>query len=54
MLVVEGPGDFVIVSCAEINHDVLVSEKEHHGAGVVQLVHVVEVWYLQRMGDDGT
>lgn len=48
LLVVEGPRDLVVVSGAEIDHDVLVSEKEHHGAGVVQLVHIVEVRHLQR------
>ena len=47
LLVVESPGDFVVVTCAEVDHDVLVAEKEHHGAGVVQLVHVVEVGHLR-------
>lgn len=47
LLVVEGPGDLVVVTGAEIDHDVLVSEEEHHGAGVVQLVHVVEVGHLR-------
>ena len=46
LLVVEGPRDLVVVTRAEVDHDVLVAEEEHDGAGVVQLVHVVEVRHL--------
>lgn len=38
LLVLQGPIDFVIVSSAQIDHDVFVAEEEHHGAGIVQLV----------------
>jgi hypothetical protein len=30
----------------QVDHDVLVAEEEHRGAGVVQLVHGVEVRHL--------
>ena len=41
-----GPVDLVVVTGSQIDHNVLVSEEEHHRAWVVQLVHLVEVWYL--------
>jgi len=46
LLVVERPGDLVVVSGSKVDHDVLVAEEEHDGARVVQLVHVVEVGHL--------
>jgi hypothetical protein len=30
--------NFVVVTSAQINHDVFVAEEEHDGAGIVQLV----------------
>lgn len=47
LLVLQGPVDLVVVASAQINHDVLVSEEEHHCARVVQLVHLVEVRHLR-------
>ena len=43
LLVFHGPVDLVVVSGAQVNHHVLVAEEEHDGAGVVELVHLVEV-----------
>ena len=43
LLVLQGPVDLVVVSCPEIDHDVLVPEEEHHRRRVVQLVHGVEI-----------
>lgn len=43
LLVVQHPVQFVVVSGAEIAHDVFVAEEEHDCAGVVQLVHCVEI-----------
>lgn len=42
LLVRHRPVDLVVVSCAKVDHDVLVSEEEHDGARVVQLVHGIE------------
>ena len=36
----------VVVSCAKINHDMTVAIKEHDGARVVELVHLVEARHL--------
>lgn len=38
LFVFQGPVDFVVVTRAQINHDVFVAEEEHAGARVVQLV----------------
>lgn len=46
LLVVKCPRYLVVVTGAEIDHDVLVSEEEHHRAGVIELVHIVEVGHL--------
>lgn len=43
LLVVHSPVDLVIVASTQINHDVLVTEEEHDGARIVQLVHGVEI-----------
>jgi hypothetical protein len=43
LLVLHGPVDLVVVSGAQINHDVLVPKEEHASARVIQLVHLVEV-----------
>ena len=45
--VLHGPVDLVVVSGAQINHDVFVAVEEHAGARVVQLVHLVELWCLR-------
>jgi hypothetical protein len=47
LLVLHGPVDLVIVTGAQIDHDVLVAKKEHDGAGIVQLIHLVEVRHLR-------
>lgn len=44
LLVLHGPVYFVVVTGAQIDHDVLVAKEEHNRAGVIQLVHFVEVW----------
>jgi hypothetical protein len=46
LLVLHGPVDLVVVAGAQIDHDVLVAEEEHDGAGIVELVHLVEVRHL--------
>lgn len=46
LLVLENPVELVVVAGAEIAHHVLVAEEEHDGAGVVELVHGVEVGHL--------
>ncbi len=46
LLVLHGPVDLVVIAGAQIDHDVLVPEEEHDRAGVVQLVHLVEVGHL--------
>lgn len=43
LFVLERPVDLVVVTGAQIDHDVLVSEEEHHRARIVELVHLVEV-----------
>ena len=30
----------------QIDHNVLIAVEKHHRAGIVQLVHLVEVWHL--------
>ena len=46
LLVIECPIDLIVVTGTQVHHNVLVSEEEHHRAGIVQLVHGVEVWNL--------
>lgn len=52
LLVRHRPVDLVIVSRAQVNHDVLVAEEEHDRAGVVELVHRIEGWHLHRRARD--
>merc|ERR1711977_317469 len=40
LLVGHGPADLVVVTSAEIDHDVLVAEEEHGRAGIVELVRL--------------
>jgi len=47
LLVLQSPVDLVVVTRAQIDHDVLVPVEEHGGAGVIQLVHLVEVGHLR-------
>ena len=55
LLVEQLPIYLVIVSRSEITHHVFVSEEEHDCAGIVQLVHLVEVGHLFDVAnvDDG-
>ncbi|CAD0203491.1 unnamed protein product [Chrysodeixis includens] len=46
LLVFQRPVDLVVVAGAQIYHNVLVAEEEHHRAGVIQLVHFIKVWYF--------
>ena len=48
LFVLHGPVYLVVISRPKIDHDVFVSEEEHGGAGVVQLVHLIEIRNLQR------
>lgn len=47
LLVLHGPIDLVVVTSAEIDHHVLVSEEEHERDGIVEFVHGVEVRNLR-------
>jgi hypothetical protein len=48
LLAVQGPVDLVVVTSSKVDHDVLVSEKKHYGARIVQLVHGVEIRNLDK------
>ena len=43
LLVVHGPIYLVVISSAQINHDVLIPEEKHDRARVIQFVHSVEI-----------
>jgi hypothetical protein len=43
LLVLKNPFDLIIVTGAQIDHHVLVSEEEHERTRVVKFVHLVEV-----------
>ena len=51
LLVLQNPVQLVVVSGSEITHHVFVAEEEHDGHGVVELVHLVEVWHLVQIAD---
>ena len=46
LLVLQHPVELVVVSGAEVAEHVLVAPEEEDGAGVVELVHAVEVGHL--------
>lgn len=46
LFVFERPRHFVVVSSAEVDHDMAISEEKHDGARIVQLVHRIKVRYL--------
>lgn len=51
LLVFENPVDLVVVSGSAVDHDVLVAEEEHDGAGIVQLCRLcrlVSLWSTAR------
>lgn len=43
LLVLHCPVDLVVVASSQVNHDVLVAEEEHNSAGIVKLIHFVEI-----------
>eukprot|EP00306_Pavlova_sp_CCMP459_P021172 CAMPEP_0185541328 /NCGR_PEP_ID=MMETSP1381-20130426/1892_1 /TAXON_ID=298111 /ORGANISM="Pavlova sp., Strain CCMP459" /LENGTH=184 /DNA_ID=CAMNT_0028153231 /DNA_START=988 /DNA_END=1543 /DNA_ORIENTATION=- len=47
LLVCQGPVDLVVVTRAQVDHDMLVPEEEHDSARVVEFVHGVEVGHLR-------
>jgi len=49
LFIFQSPCHLVVVSSAEVDHDVSVSKKEHHCHLVVQFVHCIEVWYLDNI-----
>lgn len=49
LLAVDGPVDFVIIACAKIDHNMLVSVEKHNSARIIELVHLVKVGYLSRV-----
>ena len=51
LLILEDPVELVVVSGTEITHYVFVAEEEHDRAGVVKLVHLVEVRNLVDVTD---
>lgn len=55
LLVFQRPVDFVVVSGAQVDHDVFVAEEKHDRARVVQFVHFVEVRHFGHVDqiDDG-
>ena len=46
MFVLQNPVELVIVTRSEIAHHVLIPEEKHNGDGVVEFVHLLEVWHL--------
>ncbi|RBQ85615.1 hypothetical protein VDGD_20821 [Verticillium dahliae] len=51
LLVLENPVELVVVAGAKVDHHVLVAEEEHDGAGVVELVELIEVGDLVNVAD---
>lgn len=49
LLVLESPVDLVVITSAQIDHHMLVTEEEHHGAGIVQLVHLIKVGHFRNV-----
>ena len=49
MLAVDGPVDFVIITCAKIDHNILVPVEKHNSARIIELVHLVKVGHLSRV-----
>ena len=49
LLAVDGPVDFVIIACAKIDHNMLVSVEKHNSARIIELVHFVKVGHLSRV-----
>ncbi len=43
LFVLKWPSHFVVVSSSEINHNMSVPEEKHYCAGIIQLIHGVEV-----------
>jgi deoxyhypusine synthase len=46
LFVAKGPVDLVVVTSAQVHHDMLIAEKEHHCAGVLELIHRVVIRHL--------
>lgn len=46
LLVLENKVELVVVTGTQVDHHVLVTEKPHDSARVVELVHLVEIGYL--------
>lgn len=36
----------IIVTCPQINHNMLVAEEEHEGTFIIQLIHDIEIRHL--------
>jgi len=55
LLTIHCPIYLVVITSPQINHDMLITIKEHHRAGVIQFIHLVEIWYLSDITqiDDG-
>jgi len=51
LLVFQNPVQLIVVSRTEIAHHMLVSEEEHEGDGIVELVHLLEVGNLVKIAD---
>ena len=49
LLAVDGPVDFVIITCAKIDHNMLVPVEKHNSARIIELVHLVKVGHLSRV-----
>jgi hypothetical protein len=46
LLVLEDKVELVVITGTQVDHHVLVAEEPHDGTRVVELIHLVEIWYL--------
>lgn len=51
LLILKHPVQLVVVACTEIAHHMFVAKEEHERADVVELIHLLEVWYLIKIAD---
>jgi len=51
LFILQNPVKLVIVTGTEIAHHVFVAEEKHYGDGVVEFIHLLEVWDLVEITD---
>ena len=46
LLIIQSPVNLIVVTCSQIDHNMFITEEEHHSTWIIQFIHLVKIGYF--------